>query len=166
MNQYYNDLENIQAGDIIFFRNSERINHTGYVVSSNESIVNTIEGNTSSVSAIVENGGIVASKSYFKSDIKSRFDGFGRPDYILALTTGWKLAADGNRWWFLYHDGNYLKNGLYEIQGLRYHFDDKGYMSTGQVVINGQRHEFVGDNPVKGAEYLINDTIDIMEVKT
>lgn len=156
MGRYFNSLTEIKRGDIIFFRNSERINHTGFVYNTTSDTITTIEGNTSDSKSIVENGGLVALKTYNKSTIKSRFDGFGRPDYIYAISPGWKLAADGVRWWYLNDDGTYIKNELSIIDGLRYHFNDKGYMSTGQVFIDGERHVFAGVNDyLEGAEYLI-----------
>lgn len=68
-----------KRGDIIFFRNSERICHTGIVYEVEGDRVLTIEGNTSSVSGVVSNGGCVARKAYDKSN--SRIAGYGRPAY-------------------------------------------------------------------------------------
>lgn len=165
MYRYFTNLSAIQEGDIIFFRNSERINHTGYIAAVTDTTITTIEGNTSSTSAIVENGGLVALKTYKKTDITNRFDGFGRPHYLTIIPEGWKKAADDVQWWFMGDDGNYLRNGLYEIDGLRYHFNEKGFMSTGNVLIDGERHEFSRKNDdVEGAEYVINDTVGFRRV--
>lgn len=73
-----------QTGDVIFFKNSERIYHTGivYAVDTDFGAVYTVEGNTSSAKGVVENGGCVAKKSY---DLGySKIAGYGRPRYELA----------------------------------------------------------------------------------
>ena len=64
-------------GDQIFFRNSERICHTGIVTKVTATKVYTIEGNTSSAAGVVANGGCVREKSYDRS--YSRIVGYGRP---------------------------------------------------------------------------------------
>lgn len=71
-----------QAGDIIFFKNSERICHTGIVEKITAEKVYTIEGNTSNGSEVVANGGAVCKKNYDLGN--SRIAGYGRPDYSLA----------------------------------------------------------------------------------
>lgn len=70
-----------QAGDQIFFYSSDKsqISHTGLVYKVDGSKVYTIEGNTSSASGVVANGGAVAKKSY--SLTYGRIAGYGRPDY-------------------------------------------------------------------------------------
>lgn len=68
-----------KVGDVIFFKNSERINHTGIVVRVDKSWVYTIEGNTSGGSEVIANGGGVCEKSYRLSN--SRIAGYGRPAY-------------------------------------------------------------------------------------
>ena len=70
-----------QRGDQIFFRNSERICHTGIVYKVTGSYVYTIEGNTSGASGVISNGGGVCKKSYAQSN--SRIAGYGRPNYAL-----------------------------------------------------------------------------------
>ncbi len=70
-----------KAGDQIFFYNSSKteIAHTGLVYKVDKSKVYTIEGNTSSKSGVVANGGAVEKKSY---DLTySRIAGYGRPAY-------------------------------------------------------------------------------------
>lgn len=69
-----------QIGDVIFFKNSERINHTGIVVNVSSTRVYTIEGNTSSGNnTVIENGGGVFEKNYLLTN--SRIAGYGRPKY-------------------------------------------------------------------------------------
>lgn len=69
-----------QAGDQIFFRNaSGGMQHTGLVYKTDSTYVYTIEGNTSSNSSVVANGGAVCAKKY-KIGYKY-IDGYGRPNY-------------------------------------------------------------------------------------
>lgn len=69
------------AGDQIFFYNSTRtdIAHTGMVYKVDSTYVYTIEGNTSSASGVVANGGAVAKKKYKLN--YGRIAGYGRPWY-------------------------------------------------------------------------------------
>ena len=75
--QYYTTPE---VGDQIFFKNSSGgIQHTGLVYNLDSKYVYTIEGNTSSSSGVVANGGSVAQKKY---SLSYKFiDGYGRPKY-------------------------------------------------------------------------------------
>lgn len=70
-----------KEGDQIFFYSADKsqISHTGLVYKVDEKRVYTVEGNTSSASGVVANGGAVAKKSYALS--YSRIAGYGRPDY-------------------------------------------------------------------------------------
>lgn len=69
------------VGDQIFFYNSNKtsIAHTGLVYNVDKSYVYTVEGNTSSASGVVANGGAVAKKKYKLS--YNRIAGYGRPNY-------------------------------------------------------------------------------------
>lgn len=70
---------NPKCGDVIFFKNTLRICHTGLVYAVDANKVYTIEGNTSAGNKLVANGGGVAKKSYnltYKS-----IAGYGRPNY-------------------------------------------------------------------------------------
>lgn len=73
-----------KIGDQIFFKNSERINHTGIVVNVGDITVYTIEGNSSNM---------VQSRSYFKSDTK--IAGYGRPNWSIVVT---KEEPKTNQW--------------------------------------------------------------------
>lgn len=82
--QYFKNMKrwhtsNPQPGDVIFFENSTRINHTGLVVKVSSTRVYTIEGNTSAGAKIIPNGGAVCKKNYLLSN--SRIAGYGRPAY-------------------------------------------------------------------------------------
>ena len=68
-----------QRGDVIFFKNSQRICHTGIVLEVKNGRVYTIEGNTSSGSTLEANGGCVAKKNYPLG--YNRIAGYGRPKY-------------------------------------------------------------------------------------
>ena len=70
---------NPKIGDQIFFNNGKRICHTGIVLRVDSKRVYTSEGNTSSESGVVSNGGRVAEKSY---PLNYKYiDGYGRPKY-------------------------------------------------------------------------------------
>ena len=67
-------------GDQIFFKNSERINHTGIVVNVTETFVYTIEGNSSNK---------VQNRSYSLKD--KSIAGYGKPDWSVVTTKEEKL---------------------------------------------------------------------------
>ena len=83
--QYFKNMgryfKSPKVGDVIFFKNSTRICHTGLVYKVCGNKVYTIEGNTSSEAGVVRNGGSVAYKVYDLSN--SRIAGYGRPNYSL-----------------------------------------------------------------------------------
>lgn len=85
--QWYTQPED---GDIIFFKNSTRICHTGIVYAVDKNRVLTIEGNTSDKQGLVPNGGCVAKKSYNLS--YARIAGYGRPVYYEIDTKNPKLT--------------------------------------------------------------------------
>lgn len=131
--------KNPQEGDIVFFENSVRINHTGYVYKVSGSTVYTIEGNTSSTPGVVRNGGAVAYKEYPASS--ARIAGYGRPNYALAETLeeyvlGWQRGTEG-RWWWMDADGTYPANQWRLINRHWYLFNPDGYMCTGWHRWNG-----------------------------
>ena len=76
---------NPKVGDQIFFKNTQRICHTGIVYKVDNSYVYTVEGNTSSGSGVVANGGCVAKKKYKLSN--SSIAGYGRPKYDVEKAT-------------------------------------------------------------------------------
>lgn len=69
------------AGDQIFFYSADRssISHTGLVYKVDGTYVYTVEGNTSSASGVIANGGAVAKKKYRLN--YPRIAGYGRPKY-------------------------------------------------------------------------------------
>ena len=70
-----------QPGDVVVFRSGDGSSyaHTGLVVAVDATYVHTVEGNTSSASGVVDNGGAVARKKYKLGH--ERIAGYGRPDY-------------------------------------------------------------------------------------
>lgn len=74
-----------KVGDVIFFKNTVRINHVGLVYKVDSERVYTIEGNTSGSSGVVANGGGVFKKSYSRS--YSKIAGYGRPKYDVITST-------------------------------------------------------------------------------
>jgi hypothetical protein len=68
-----------QPGDQVFFGSGDTAEHTGIVTEIKDGRVYTIEGNTSSQSGVVSNGGGVFEKSYPLDH--SKIIGYGRPLY-------------------------------------------------------------------------------------
>lgn len=86
-----------QPGDVIFFysKDKSQIQHQGLVRKVDSSKVYTLEGNTSSASGVVANGGAVAKKSYSLN--YERLAGFGRPDFgIATVNTSTKTETSSN----------------------------------------------------------------------
>jgi len=83
--QYYQNngrlFDTPQPGDQIFFYSSDKttISHTGLVYAVDKTYVYTVEGNTSSASGVVANGGAVNKKKYKLT--YDRLAGYGRPAY-------------------------------------------------------------------------------------
>lgn len=73
-----------KVGDVVIFKKSNgAFGHTGLVYKVANGYFYTIEGNTSSTSGVVANGGAVAYKSYSISGAKNSGHKFARPDYSL-----------------------------------------------------------------------------------
>jgi len=82
--EYYKDAgrfftSNPIPGDQIYFGTSRSVDHTGIVTKIENGRVYTVEGNTSSQSGVVGNGGGVFEKSYPLTH--SKILGYGRPRY-------------------------------------------------------------------------------------
>lgn len=87
--QYYKNKGQLKSspkiGDQIFFKNSSgEICHTGLVYAVDKYYVYTIEGNTSTVSGVVANGGGVCKKKYKLN--YNKIAGYGRPKYDASQT--------------------------------------------------------------------------------
>jgi len=128
-----------QAGDVIYFKNTERIHHVGLVYKVSATYVYTIEGNTSSGNSVIANGGAVCMKSYLLTN--TAIAGYGRPIYINTTDEpGWVKMDDG-RWQYRQADGQLKKEGWLLIQNYWYLFRDY-YMLTGiQKYVNTQTQE-------------------------
>lgn len=89
--QLYHDPK---PGDQIFFADSDGdgIAHTGLVYKVDSNYVYTYEGNTSSASGVVANGGCVAEKKYKLS--YARIAGYGRPNYSSVAGTGGSTVSN------------------------------------------------------------------------
>lgn len=81
--RYY---KNPKVGDLIFFSGTRHsgANHIGIVTKVSSTKVYTIEGNTSSDSGVVDNGGAVNQKSYKRTYAKIL--GYGRPKYDIKVS--------------------------------------------------------------------------------
>ncbi len=55
-------------------------------------------------------------------------------------TVGWQEDENGK--WYQNADGTYYANGMIEIDGSTYYFDENGYMQTGWVTIDGKDYKF------------------------
>lgn len=90
MNQWY--TSNPIIGDVIFFKNTTRICHTGLVYKVDSIKVYTIEGNTSGTNGLIANGGGVCKKSYLLT--YKNIAGYGRPKYNRSNSNCTKTAID------------------------------------------------------------------------
>lgn len=70
-----------REGDQIFFCRDGSICHTGIVTRVCDSVVHTVEGNTSDQEGVIPNGGCVTEKQYPLDS--PHIAGYGRPDYSL-----------------------------------------------------------------------------------
>lgn len=76
-----------KVGDIVLFKKSSGVfGHTGIVYKVASGCFYTIEGNTSSASGVVANGGAVVYKSYSISNAEKNGHKFARPDYSIVGT--------------------------------------------------------------------------------
>ena len=95
--KYNTKMEDAKPGDVVFFSGTRHAgaNHIGLIVSVVGSKITTIEGNTSTASGVVDNGGGVVKKSYTVPN--SKIMGYGRPDYsVLSTTTASKTTNNGS----------------------------------------------------------------------
>lgn len=97
-----------EVGDQIFFTDSKGgICHTGIVYALDNTYVYTIEGNTSSASGVIANGGCVAKKSYKRN--YNRIAGYGRPNYAIVKEEKAMLETGNDIVWE-------LMNGKYKVE--------------------------------------------------
>lgn len=99
--QYYKNKNRLFAdpkpGDQIFFWDSKKtgIAHTGIVTAVDKTYVYTIEGNTSSKSGVIANGGAVEEKKYKLN--YNRIYRYGRPYYDSEDTSGKNVDNKQNK---------------------------------------------------------------------
>lgn len=144
--QYYKDRGLWRTvplfGDQIFFKNSTRICHTGFVTKVGGTKVYTVEGNTSAGTEVIANGGAVCEKSYYLNN--TRIAGYGRPDWSLVeeapYTIGWN--HDSNGWWYADTAKSYVKSSWKIINGHMYYFNSDGYAVTNWQQIDGKWYYF------------------------
>lgn len=86
---------NPQPGDVIVFYDTKMsgFQHTGLVYAVDSDYVYTVEGNTSSESGVIPNGGAVARKKYRHS--YARIAGYGRPNWGMSISGGTSGSAGG-----------------------------------------------------------------------
>ena len=152
-NSWYNAPCVPELGDQVFFKNTQRINHTGLVVKTSNNRIYTVEGNTSDGVGVVPNGGGVFMKSYSIYDAK--IAGYGRPlwfllnsnassddskDNIIFEKVGW-FNKDG-KWYYTVDRKTVVKGSWKQIDGRFYCFDNSGAMITGWF------KESKGDNEI------------------
>ena len=87
---------NPKVGDIVIFYRGGTFAHTGIVTAVSGDRFETIEGNTSGASGIVDNGGGVCKKSYYNSNLPGTK--FCTPDYSLVknVSTGSSGASSSD----------------------------------------------------------------------
>ena len=140
-----------KPGDVIFFRNRERICHVGIVTKIENGIVSTIEGNSTSQ-------GCEGVFRHFYSKNAWRIAGYGRPNYRKEekTMTGWTKTESS---WNYHINGELVKDRLIESNGLLYYMDGNGDIYHGQRYVGDKRYVFCDSkHPFDGAAYLINDT--------
>lgn len=153
-NQALREYTSPQVGDIVFFKNNIRIYHTGIVVAVDNENITTIEGNTSNINTVVNNGGEVCKKTYKKNNPK--IAGYGVPGYENPSITTYPLNGWLNvgNFYLYYKDGEILKDSWLDYNGLTYYLLPSGIMATGQHFIDDKRYYF---DEEKGHLILTND---------
>ena len=143
-----------KKGDVIYFKNSQRIHHVGIVKEVTASKVITIEGNTSGGSAVIANGGGVCQKSYALTN--SNIAGYGRPAYDSeSFAPHW--VQSGDNWYYRTsetenaHGWKTIKNA--DGRTRWYYFDDSGKMLTGWQKVNGSWYYLEESGNYEGACY-------------
>lgn len=143
----------------IFFKNSTRIHHTGWVKWHDNTRVYTIEGNTNSGPYVVANGGQVREKSYLLTD--PAIAGYGLPEFETETLTGWVKV--GTTYYYRVAPGVNAHGWLNILAAdgytYRYYFDQVGKMLTGWQFIDNEWyffHDTVGSGR-EGALYVTDE---------
>lgn len=128
---------NPQVGDIVIFKHNGVFTHTGLVIKVQGDQFWTIEGNTSSASGIVPNGGCICQKTYYNSQLPGTK--FCRPDY--SIVTSIKSDSSTNtstttttKNWIEYGDkGNDVKNLQAKLNKVGYKLEVDGICGNATV---------------------------------
>lgn len=163
-----------QKGDVVLFSNGTRFHHVGFVVdvSSDGSKITTAEGNTSSGSQVIANGGAIRyGKTYQVANLPGV--AFARPDWSLIPTdetkpvevqpAGWILDGKTGKWWYRLDDKSYPKSDWYRAYcayDKKYHwflFDADGWMLTGRQTFNGKQYLLEDAGPSIGVCFISDD---------
>lgn len=148
---------NPKAGDIVYFKNAKRIYHVGIVERVSSGIIYTIEGNTSSTTGVVANGGGVFRKSYKTSN--SKIAGYGRPNYDMeTFEPHWE--QNGADWYYRISE-NQNAHGWQKIKNADgktrwYYFQSDGKMAKGWITISGKKYYLEETGDFAGACYISN----------
>lgn len=141
-----------EVGAQIFFKNSKRIHHTGWVTNDKDKTVYTVEGNTNSGPYVIANGGQVRQKSYKIDD--PAIAGYGLPEYDPEIVTIYpRWVKSGVDWYYRIKEG-VNAHGFRDIKAAdgntyRYYFDKTGKMLTSWQLIDNKWY-FFHDNPESG----------------
>lgn len=140
-NAYFKGTKGILPGDQIFFKNSERINHTGIVVAIDDRTIYTVEGNTSpqkKEASVDPNGGGVWIKEYPYG--YERIDGYGRPPYDKYVKKEYPCWIHSDGYWYYRIAEGRNAHGWAKINGHWYYFLENGRMVTGANEIESETH--------------------------
>ncbi len=143
--QYYKNkgqfyTSNPQPGDQIFFKDGDGMGHTGIVEKVEGGRVYTIEGNTSSASGVVANGGSVNSKSYALS--YNKIGGYGRPDWSLVPNnTEEDDDMDVKRFKELWNE---MRTELQDNDASTYSQEARDWAVQNNIIAGGSSKEFNG----------------------
>ena len=121
-----------EVGDLIFFLDADNdIGHIGIVYNVDSTNVYTIEGNTSSSSGVVPNGGGVYKKQYNINYY--RIAGYGRPKYTKQSKkdTNWIKTDKG--WRYKVGD-DVARNCWVKVNNTYYYFKANGYMAVDEYI--------------------------------
>lgn len=147
-----------QIGDFPIFTNSKgNIAHVGAVLEIKNGRIYTIEGNTSSMAGVVDNGGMVRQKSYPIS--YKQIYGYCRPNYkaieIKEILNGWIEAggkwqywsdnvqqksvwvesADKKSWYFIKENGWMAEKEWVADSNKWYYLKEDGKMASNELLI-------------------------------
>lgn len=94
-------------------------------------------------------------------------------DYVqdLFITEGFKMAADGERWWYQFTDGTWAKNGWYWLTEATggtsgwYLFDAEGYMQIGyQQDPAGENFFLCPDHGIHEGQCMVTDGRGVLQI--